>query len=110
MDELQDLLAQPDEFGVRLYRSRIPALDETPAEVDAVAVRDPSRRRGHHDQLGREEERLLDAVRDEEEHLLRFPPQLEDQLLDLLARERIERAERLVHQHHFWVARESAGA
>ena len=40
--------------------------------------------------------------------LPRLPPQLEDQLLDLLARERVERAERLVHQHHFRVAGERA--
>ena len=71
-------------------------------------MRDAARRRRHHDQLGREEQRLLDAVGDEEEHLPRLPPQLEDQLLLLLARERVERAERLVHQHHFGIARERA--
>ena len=61
---------------------------------------------GHHDQLGRKEQRLLDAVRDEEEHLLCFPPELEDQLLLLLARQRVECAERFVHQHHFRIARQ----
>jgi hypothetical protein len=71
-------------------------------------MRDAPRRRRHHDELGREEQRLLDAVRDEEEHLLRLPPQLQDQLLDLLARQRVECAERLVHQHHLGIARERA--
>ena len=74
-----------------------------------VAMRDASGRGRHDDELGGEEQRFLDAVRDEEEHLLRLPPQLEDQLLDLLARQRIERAERLVHQHHLGIARERAG-
>ena len=47
------------------------ALDEAPAEIEPVAMRDAARRRRHHDQLGGEEQRLLDAVRDEEEHLAR---------------------------------------
>ena len=108
VDQLQHFLANADELGVGLHRARVAALDEAPAEVELVAVRDAARRRRHHDQLGREEQRLLDAVRDEEEHLLRLPPELEDQLLLLLARQRVERAERLVHQHHFGIARERA--
>ena len=44
----------------------------------AVAMRDPPGRRRHHDQLGGEEERLLDAVRDEEEHLASCPTTVED--------------------------------
>ena len=46
---------------------------------------------------------------DEEDHLRRAPPDVEDQLLRLLARQRVERAERLVHQQRLGVGGERAG-
>ena len=57
----------------------------------------PGRRREHVDAVA-EIDRLLDRVGDEEHRRLRLPPQLDQQLLHVQARRRIERAERLVHQ------------
>ena len=57
----------------------------------------PGRRREHVDAIA-EVDRLLDRMGDEEHRRLRFPPQVDEQLLHVQPRRRIERAERLVHQ------------
>ncbi len=59
--------------------------------------------------LGRQEDRLLDLVRDEERHLPRPRPDRQDQLLNLLAGEGVERAERLVHEQHARIGGERPG-
>ena len=97
-DHGEDLLAHADEIGRRLHRARIAPLDEAPAEVERVFVRDAARAGRHHDEMRGEEQRLLHRMRDEEAHLARRVPDVEDRLLDRLPRERVERAQRLVHQ------------
>ena len=45
-------------------------------------------------------------MRDEEKHLLRLPPKLNNQILNVRTRQRVERTERFVHQHDRGVARQ----
>ena len=59
---------------------------------------DAARPRRHHDDAVGEQHRLVDAVRDEHDGLARREPQRLEVDAHLLARQRIERAERLVHQ------------
>jgi hypothetical protein len=56
--------------------------------------------------VGGEKQRLFDRVRDEENHLAAAMPDVEDELLDRFARERIECPERLVHQQELRVGSE----
>ena len=99
-------------------RARPPARGRrrTPAPS---AARRCAARRGHglvehdppgalaHDQHARPEERgLLDAVRDEERGPARLAPDPVQLGLHLLARQRVERAERLVEQHDLRLGRE----
>ena len=64
----------------------------------AISSQDrPGRRREHVDAIA-EIHGLLDRVRHEEHRRLRLAPQLDQQLLHVQPRRRIERAERLVHQ------------
>ncbi len=44
-------------------------------------------------------DRLVDVVRDEHDRLLHFPLQREELVLQPCAVDRVDRAERLVHQH-----------
>ncbi len=60
--------------------------------------------RRHHQEAARQEYRLLDAVGDEEDALARPAPDVEDQLLHLLAGQGVEGAERLVHQEEVGTA------
>ena len=108
MDDGQHFLAHADEVGRGLDRARVAGLDEAPAEVEAVLVRDPARARRHHDEVRGEEQRLLDRCV-MKKHILPVACQTSRiSLLDRLARERVERAERLVHQQQLGVARERA--
>ena len=54
----------------------------------------------HHQHTVREPDRFFDAVRDEEHRLARLEPQQLEVVADLRARDRVERAEGLVHQQH----------
>ncbi len=56
-------------------------------------------RRHHHDAVG-EIDRFGDIMGDVDDRLARRPPHLGEQLLHVVAGERIERRERLVHQQH----------
>ncbi len=107
-DHGQHLLAHADELGVGLHRARVARLDEAAAEVELVRVRDaPGRGVITISSVARNSASSTLCVM--KKNILPVRCQtLEDQLLDLLARERVERAERLVHQHHFGVARERA--
>ena len=71
MNELEHFLAHGDEARVGLHLARVAAFDELAPEVEGVAMRDAAGGGRHDDELGREEQRFLDAVRDEEEHLAR---------------------------------------
>ena len=55
----------------------------------------------------RDARRLLHVVRDDDDRVVLL--QLEDQLLDLLGRDRVERGARLVHQQHLGLVAERAG-
>ena len=70
---------------------------------------DTSRPRGHYDQLFAEKERLLDRVRDQDDRLAGFLPQLQNKALHLFPGEGIQRAERFVHQDHIRIIGEAAG-
>ena len=59
---------------------------------------DPARTRAHHDDAGREEDRLGDRVRDEHDRRRELLPDREQLEVQALARHLVERAERLVHQ------------
>ena len=78
------------------------------AEIEIEAVGDAAGSRRHHDQPGAHEQRLFDAVGDEEDHLAGLAPDRQDQFLHLLAGERVERAQRFVHQQHRGIAGQRA--
>src|SRR5262245_32779406 len=67
-----------------------------------------ARVRTHHDHAIGEVDRLGDIVRDVDDGLFRLPPHLREQLLHVVAGQRIERGERLVHQQHRRVVGERA--
>ncbi len=89
--------------------SRASRLDVAAAEIELVGLLDLAGARRHDDEPRGEENRLFDRVGDEEHHLAGAMPDVEDQLLDLLAGQRVERAERLVHQQYLRVGGERAG-
>src|SRR5688500_13774200 len=98
LNERQHLLAEPNEIGAGFYRPRGAALDVTAAEIEFVAALDPAWPGRHHDQLRRQKNRFLHAMRDEEDHLGGAVPHVENELLNLFARERVQCAERFVHE------------
>ncbi len=108
-DDREDFLAHAYEFRIGLDRARVARLKKSASEVEIEFVRDAPRARRHHHQMRRQEQRLLHAVGDEEAHLARVVPDVEYQLLDGFARERVECAERLVHQHQPRTRGERAG-
>ena len=65
-------------------------------------------RREDNDAVG-EEHRLVDVVGDEDDRLSLGAPQLQELQLKALARQRVERAEGLVHQQHERIGGERAG-
>ena len=69
---------------------------------------DAARPRSHHDDPVGQEDRFADVVRDEDDRLPRLLPESQEQQVHLVARERVERAEGLVHQEHGGVLRERA--
>jgi hypothetical protein len=99
VDARQHLLAHADELGLRLHAPRVAVRQELARERHVVVhVGDAARARAHHHQPGGQEQRLLDRVRDEEDHLVRLRPGVQQDLLHLLAGECVERTHRLVHQ------------
>jgi hypothetical protein len=69
---------------------------------------DPPRPRTHHQDPRPQEHRLVDAVGDEEDRAPRRPPDLEQLVLQPLAGQRVEGAERLVHEDDVGVVRQHA--
>jgi len=67
-------------------------------ERDVVDLLDLSRTWRHHDDAVGEQHRFVDRMRNEQNGLSRLHPEIFQIDAHLLARERIERAERLVHQ------------
>ena len=69
-----------------------------PRKLDADFVHDLAGARAHHQDAIRKSDRLLDAVRDEQHRRAPAQPQRLEIRAHLQARQRIERAERLVHE------------
>ena len=65
--------------------------------------------RGHDEQAFAEEQGFFHAVGDEDDRLAGVAPQLQDQGLHLLPRQRVQRPQRLVHQDELRVVGEAAG-
>ena len=106
-DRRQDLLARRDELRRGLDRPRVGAEAALGEGQPELAQDAPGPRRHHHHPLA-EEERLLDRVGDEDDGLAELPPEPQNQPLHLLARQRVERPERLVHQDHLGLVGEAA--
>ena len=77
-------------------------------ERQAELLLDPPGPRRHHDQPLAEEQRLLDRVGDEHDGRAGLLPEPQHQPLHLLAGQRVERPERLVHQDDLGVVGEAA--
>ena len=78
-------------------------------EVERLVEHDPPRAMAHHDHPAAERNGLLDPVGDEHDRATGVLPDPAELGLQVLAREGIERAERLVHQHQVRVVGEDAG-
>ena len=91
--------------GVEIRRGHVARARQRDAHLGLDAARP---RRHHHHAVG-QENRLLDRMRDEQHGQLRALPQVQQLVLQALARHRVERAERLVHQHHLRVVGQHAG-
>src|SRR5271155_1240181 len=61
-------------------------------------IDDPPRARRHHDDLGRQEYRFGNRMGHEHDRFLGLVPQPEQLLIEMIAHDFVERAERLVHQ------------
>ena len=77
-------------------------------QVDVDRRGDPARPRGHHDDARREEHRLGDRVRHEDDRRARLLPDAQELHVDPLAGHLVEGAERLVHEQQRRVERECA--
>src|SRR5664280_520817 len=110
VDDCEHLFAQADEFWLRFHLARIASAQKLAREGHVVVdVRDAAGARAHDDEAGRQEERFFHRVRDEEDHLVRRRPGVQQDLLHLLAREGVERAHRFVHQQYLGVVGQGAG-
>ena len=98
-----------DEGRVGLDRARCLAGEEAPAEIDIAVRDDAARLRRQHDDAGGEEQRFLDRWVISSTPVVGSPPDGQQQFLHALARQRIERAERLVHQQEFRFGGQRAG-
>src|SRR5688572_9517166 len=82
--------------------------DAWPRDVDFELPHDAARPRRHHDDAVAEEDRLVNRVGDQHHGLAARHPNALQLGVHALASERIERAERLVHQEKLGIARERA--
>ena len=76
-------------------------------QVDPVVERDAAV--GEHDDAVREDDRLVDVVRDEQHRRLVHGAEVPDQLTHLDAGQRVERGERLVEQEQLWLSHQGPG-
>src|SRR5262249_58540595 len=84
------------------------ALPARAREIDFDVFFDAAGARLHDDHAVGEIDRLVDAVRYKDNGIPRFGPDLEQFLLELLARLRVDRAERLVHEQDVRLLRQRA--
>src|SRR4051812_9117762 len=103
-DERPDLVQVLEEPRLALEMEGARARD-----VDVEDGLDAPRPCAHHDDAVGEEDRLVDLVGNEEHRLAGLVPDLEQLLLHELARLRVERGKRLVHQQDLGVGGERAG-
>jgi hypothetical protein len=107
VDGVDHLFAQADELGLRLDL-RAGAGHELAAEVQPRSGGRRGRARRHHDQpVARNRASSTSWVMKKTSFVR--GPDLQHQLLRLLAGERVQRAEGLVHQQHGRVGRQRAG-
>jgi hypothetical protein len=95
--------------GAGYRRAPLRACDVAAAEVEIVGLFDLTGPGFHDHKACGEEKRFFHRVGDEEHHLAGAVPDIEDEFLHLLACQRIERAERLIHQEHGGVGGKRAG-
>src|SRR5690606_6540212 len=74
--------------------------------LDGDIGKDAAGPRAHHENAFREIDRLIDAVGDEDGRELLAGPQVDKIVVELLAREFVERGEGLVHQEDRWLGDE----
>ena len=101
------LVAFAGEFRRRLDVAQA-FVEAARGEGQAVFPLDAPGTRGHDEQALAEEQRLFHAVGDEDDRLAGVPPQLQDQRLHLLQRQRVQRPQRLVHQNELRVVGQAA--
>src|SRR5215207_8543604 len=90
-------------------RWRIRLLDGArTGKVDIEDVRDTSRPRSEYDDAVRQQDRFADVMGHEDDGLAGLHPELLDQEVHFVTGERIERAERLIHQDDLGIEREAA--
>src|SRR5215217_2983561 len=104
LDERPDLVQVLEEPRLTLEMKRARARD-----VDVEDGLDAPGSRAHHDDAIGEEDRLVDLVGDKQHRLAGLVPDLQQLLLHELARLRVERGERLVHEQDLGVRGERAG-
>ena len=92
--------------GLVMSRSPGRSIVDDAADVTGHAVRGAA---GHHDDAVGEEDGLLDRVGDEHHGRLGLDVDALELGLQIRPGERVERAERLVHQQHRGLVREHAG-
>ena len=107
-DHAEDLLAASRRSSGCFFTSRRSLADAKLGERQPVFAVDAPRPRRHHDQPLAEQQRLLDRMGDQDDRLAGLLPELQDEALHLLPRQRVECAERLVHQDHVGVVGQAA--
>ncbi len=105
-DERQHLLAEPRNAGSSVM-SRLRSAGRCGADRDIAEH--PGRPGGKDDDAVGEEHRLVDVVGDEDDGLALGLPQRQQLELQPLAGQRVERAERLVHEQDERVGGQRAG-
>src|SRR5262245_55666392 len=99
----------PDLVAVFVALHRLLDLEAARAgEIDLDLLPDPSRACAEHHDAIAEVDRFLDVVRDEDDGLAGALPEARQLFLHRLARLRVERPERLVHEQHLGIEGEHA--
>src|ERR1700688_5007698 len=93
-DQLLHTLARGDELWLRLDVARLRAGGELATKVQNERCDHSARAWRHHEKLAREQHGLVDPMRDEEDAFPSARPDVEAQLLHLLAGQRVKRPQR----------------
>src|SRR5450830_1688880 len=104
INDVEHGFAHGDEVRARFHGARIAAFEEALVEIEFIRVRDAARTGRHDDQPVRQEQRLVDAVGNEEKHGAGLGPDIEQQFLDGFTGQRVERRHRFIHQQHGGIA------